>query len=109
MSYKVKGLLKMLLLAYGVSAIMLIILAFILFQFRPGSGFIGGAVIVTYIFSTLFGGYLLGRRVKDKRFIWGIGFGALYFVVLFLISLIFHKGNIAEISSAVTAYRKSVV
>lgn len=43
-------------------------------------------VVVIYILSCLIGGLTAGKGVKEKRFLWGLFTGIIYFVVLAAIS-----------------------
>ena len=45
-----------------------------------------GLAAVIYILSCLIGGLTAGKGVKEKRFLWGLFTGIIYFVVLAAIS-----------------------
>ncbi len=44
-------------------------------------------IIVTYILSCFAGGFLSGKMMKNKKFLWGIFAGFLYFGIMLLVSL----------------------
>ena len=44
-------------------------------------------IIVTYILSCFAGGFLSGKMMKNKKFLWGILVGLLYFGIMLLVSL----------------------
>ena len=44
-------------------------------------------IIVTYILSCFVGGFLSGKMMKNKKFLWGILVGLLYFGIMLLVSL----------------------
>lgn len=50
------------------------------------------AVNMVYILSCLLCGFLMGKGFRQKRFFSGLLAGLLYFVVLFLVSLLLNKG-----------------
>ena len=66
---KGKAILRSLLLAYGVTGLFLLILAFLLFQFE-------------------FGGGMAGKIIRKDRYIWGIVTGLSYYVLLLLVSFL---------------------
>lgn len=83
--------LKALLFSYGVTVLLLLLLTILLYKAGLDEENINAGITVTYLISTLAGGFILGRIMKQKRFLWGIVLGILYFLLLFLISLgIYH-------------------
>ena len=87
-------LLKTLLFSYILTGILLAILAFLLYRLRLGEQAVTIAIIVIYVAATLFGGFVAGKRLKSRKFLWGLLVGAAYFVVLTLISLAAGRGAI---------------
>ncbi len=86
--------LKCLLFSYIVTVVLLAILAFLLYKLGLGEKFVSGAIIVIYVAATFLGGMIAGKRMKTRRFLWGLVMGAAYFVVLAVVSLVFAHGNI---------------
>lgn len=64
----------------------LLVLAFVMLKLQPGTGTIETAILVTYAVSCFLGGLYCGRRAEQKKFVWGMLLGVLYFLLLFLIS-----------------------
>ena len=64
------------------------LLAFLLYKFSLPKQVIGIGVTAVYIVSTFIGGFLLGKHMKVKKFLWGMVLGIGYFAVLFLVSLV---------------------
>ena len=58
---KGKAILRSLLLAYGVTGLFLLILAFLLFQFEFGGGMAAVGIIIIYVVSCLVGGFMAGK------------------------------------------------
>lgn len=87
-------LLKTLLFSYILTGILLAILAFLLYRLRLGEQAVTIAIIVIYVAATLFGGFVAGKKLKNRKFLWGLLLGAAYFVVLALVSLAVGKGGI---------------
>lgn len=80
-------LLKIMLSAYILTAGMLLLLAFLLFKMQLTEKPVSVAIIVIYVLSTLFAGFVTGKKMESKRFLWGLIMGCSYFVVLALVSL----------------------
>lgn len=93
---------KALLAAYVVSAVLLLLLALILYKVDPPSGVISVGVILTYIISTFITGYIVGKRTTEKRYLWGIGMGAIYFLIIFVVSLIWGKDVFGDFGSTIS-------
>lgn len=81
-------LLRVLLVTYLVTGLLLTLLSFIMLKANVQNGVLLGGIIVTYIVSTLLGGFLLGKGAEKKRFLWGLGMGLVYFIVLMIISIL---------------------
>ena len=89
---KGKAILRSLLLAYGVTGLFLLILAFLLFQFEFGGGTAAVGIIIIYVVSCLVGGFMAGKIIRKDRYIWGIVTGLSYYVLLLLVSFL-AQGN----------------
>jgi len=85
---KVIVILRTLLISYIVTGILLLLLAFLMLKLDVSNAVLSGGIILTYILSNFIGGFLLGKSEEQKRFLWGFGMGAIYFVVLVLISIL---------------------
>ena len=88
----VKDMIKTLFLMYAVTLILLLLLALILFKMEPQEIVCKIWLIAVYIISGLLGGFLIGKRRKSKKFLWGFFAGLLYFLILFAVSLLLYKG-----------------
>lgn len=95
---------KTMIAAYFVSGLMLAIIAFLMYKFQIGTKAVYGAVMMTYIVSNLVGGLIMGKIMKEKKFMWGMMTGIVYFLILTIISVIvtggIYEGGVME---AVTA------
>lgn len=84
---------KGVILSYFITAIFLILLSFALLKFNISKGIINGGIVITYIISNFLGGYIVGKVVEAKKYIWGMFLGILYFTILMLVSMAINKGN----------------
>ncbi|BCJ97961.1 TIGR04086 family membrane protein [Anaerocolumna chitinilytica] len=85
---RVTVILKDLVLSYIVTGLMLFILSFLMLKLDVSNKVLSGGIIATYILSTFLGGFLFGKGASQKRFLWGLLIGGLYFIILFLISIL---------------------
>ncbi|NLG04572.1 MAG: TIGR04086 family membrane protein [Clostridia bacterium] len=93
---KAAFLLKALLVSYLITGILLLILAFLLYQFDLTEEIISIGIIVIYSLTTFIGGFYIGRKKKNKKFLWGLIFGGCYFLLLMIVSLALNHGMPAE-------------
>ena len=91
---KVMWVLKALLASYIVTGILLLLLTMALYKMELNEKMVSAAIVAIYVMATLIGGILIGKMAKVKRFIWGLGLGIAYFVLLLLITLgVYHTLN----------------
>ena len=102
-------LLKGLLFSYIITAFMLLILAFIMLKLDTPSIVISGGINLAYIISAFAGGFFAGRRIEQKKFIWGMLLGLLYFVVLLLVSLMMNRVSPLPVGNMITVFVISVL
>lgn len=88
----VKDFIKILFLMYVVTLILLLALAFVLFKTETSEMVSKVWLIAVYVVSGFLGGFLIGKRTKSRKFLWGFFVGLLYFVILFAVSLLLYKG-----------------
>jgi putative membrane protein (TIGR04086 family) len=82
----VKGLVKALLASCLVTAVFLLVLAYVLLKFQPDTQKMGIAILACYVISCLVGGFISGRMAEKRKFLWGLIAGSIYFVLLFAAS-----------------------
>lgn len=99
-----KVLLVVLFVMYVISALLLLFLALLLYKMELGEAAVKIAVIVIYIVTGLLGGILAGKKIKDKKFLWGFAVGTFYFLILFCTSLFFKRGADIELVKTVTTF-----
>lgn len=80
-------LLKSLLFSYILTAALLLLLAFVLFKMELAERPVAVAIIVIYVVATFFAGFVAGKKLQNRKFLWGLLMGVAYFVVLALVSL----------------------
>lgn len=91
------SLVRSLLFSYILTGILLFALSFLLYKMKLSRGQVRMGVYAVYVLSCLFGGFLAGKQIKTRRFVWGGLTGILYFAALFLLSLLLNQGFTAGI------------
>ena len=77
---------------YIITGILLLLLAFLMYRMDLTEPVANGAIIAIYIISGFLGGFLMGKKVGVKKYLWGLLMGTLYYGVLFLVGLLLHQG-----------------
>ena len=73
---------KLLCVSYILTALLLLLIAFLLYQMKLGTGPVQAMVYGIYALACAAGGFLAGKSSGQRRFFWGLLFGVLYFLVL---------------------------
>ena len=93
---------KALLAAYIVTGLLLLLLAFLLYKLQLAESIVNVGIIAIYVIACFLGGFLEGKMMKTRKFLWGGAFGLLYFAVLAIISLAVGQGFSGSSSHFVT-------
>ena len=88
----VSSVFKVLLVMYILTGLLLVGLAALLYKFELSESAVNIAVIVIYVLIGFVGGFLAGKILQVKKFLWGAIIGAIYFLILLAVSLVLHKG-----------------
>ena len=83
----VKVLVKGLLMSAAITFFAVMILALLILKTGISEKILHIAVVVVYVVSCFAAGFYNGRRVKHKRFVWGIIGGLLYFIILLIMTM----------------------
>lgn len=81
-----------LLATYIVTAVLLILLAFLVYQFHMTEKSVDIAIIAVYVIANFLAGFFMGKQKKVKKYLAGLGIGIAYFVMLVIVSLICNQG-----------------
>lgn len=96
--------LKCLLFSYILTVGLLLFLALLLYRFGLTEKMVTAAIIFIYIAASLFAGFLAGKRMGTRRFLWGLLAGGMYFTVLLLVSFVLNQGAAGISGSPVTVF-----
>lgn len=93
-----------LIVSYIVTGILLCILALIMYQSGVGEKIANLGITLTYILASILAGMMIGKKIKKRKFMWGLFVGMLYFLILTSISLIFQENIILFSAERITAF-----
>lgn len=95
---------KALFLSYLITGLILLLLALLMYKVEPPDMVISVGVIFSYIFSSFAGGLIVGRNARQKKYLWGILVGVLYFVIIFAVSTLLNKNVLEQLGSTMTVF-----
>ena len=101
---KMFTLLKGLLFSYIITAFILLLLSFLMLKLDLSSTIFSGGIIFAYIVSSFIGGFFVGKKVDQRKFLWGLVMGILYFVVLMLVSLLMNRATSLPLGNLLTTF-----
>lgn len=84
---------KSLILMYVISGFLLFLLALLLYNLELSEATVKIGIIVIYILSGFIGGIWSGKQMQDRKYLWGLINGGIYFVMLFLVAMIVRWGT----------------
>lgn len=61
-------------------------------------------ITLSYILSAFTGGIIMGKNVGQKKFLWGIIIGILYFSIILIVSLVLNKGEFSGAVSMISVF-----
>lgn len=96
---------RALFVSYVVTALFLLLTAALVYRAGLDESKVQIAVILIYIVSCFLGGFLAGKMMKTRKFLWGGLLGFLYFAVMLLVSVAVNQ----EFRDAVTGVMTTFV
>jgi len=93
-----------LLLAYLITIGGLLLMAFLLYKIPLSDSAVNIGIVIIYIISTFLSAFICGRKMKQKKYIWGFLLGISYFIILFIISLITKQSLDSLGNNTITAF-----
>lgn len=77
-----------LLSSYVLTGVLLLLLAFLLYQFQWSEKAVKIGIVCIYLLSTFLAGFLAGKKAKNKKFLWGLFMGIGYYGILAIMSML---------------------
>ena len=101
---KAMALLRGVLFSYIMTAFVLLLLSFLMLKLDLSGAVIGGGIIFAYIVSTFIGGFFVGKKLEQKKFLWGLVMGIIYFAIVLVVSLAMHRASPLPVGNLFTTF-----
>lgn len=86
------SILKALMISGLTTLLLLLVLSYVTYRLDLGESIASLGIIITYILSCFLGGLYLGHKMDKRKFMWGLGTGLCYFLILILLSVLISEG-----------------
>ena len=87
---------KALMIAGLVTVLSLMLLSVWMYKADPGEKVFGVAFILTYIAASFLGGLYMGHKMDRRKFLWGMGTGLCYYLMLSLLTVCIVPGEMTD-------------
>lgn len=85
-----------------ISGLLLLLLALLLYKMELTESVVKIGIVVIYVLAGLLGGFLMGKIMREQKYLWGLAAGTVYFVVLFAASAIVKGGLDMDMAKVAT-------
>lgn len=99
---RILKILSTLLIMYVITGAALLVLALLLYKMQLSESVVSIGIMAIYVAAGLLGGLIAGKRMKTRRFLWGILMGAVYFLVLLAGSFLLNRTITSDLLHVVT-------
>lgn len=87
---------------FVISGVLLLLLALLLYKMQLTESTVKIGIIIIYIITGAAGGFLAGKMIKRQKYLWGLAAGVLYYLMLFIVSVVVKGGFELDIAKIVT-------
>lgn len=87
-SMKVLEVIRSLVAAYIFTGVALAALAFVIYKWELNETIVNIVIMAVYVIASFIGGFITGKRVKERKFFWGLIMGGLYILIIYGVSMI---------------------
>lgn len=77
---------KALIISCLTTVLFLTVLSYVMYRVNPGEKVLSLGIILTYIAAGFLGGLYMGHKMDRRKFLWGMGTGLCYFLLLCALS-----------------------
>lgn len=85
------------------SGILLLLLSLAVFYLDLSAKLAEAFIYAIYVIASFLGGFVIGKIKKEKKFLWGVLMGTLYFAVVLIVSLVQNGGTVEDVVHMLTA------
>lgn len=96
--------LEALVFSYIITGLLLLLISFLMLKLDMSNVAFSAALNFAYVASTFTGGFFIGKKTEQKKFIWGLIIGVLYFIILMIVSLIINSTGALNLGSLFTVF-----
>ena len=101
---KVSVVIRGLILSYAITGVLLALLAFAVYKLKLTESVADMVIIAIYVVVTFIGAFVVGKRIKEQKFLWGLLLGCLYILIISLAAVaVSHAFHVPDTSSLTTA------
>lgn len=94
---KIGIVIKGLIFSYVITGVLLAILAFLVFQFGLTENVTDVSITAIYVVVTFLGAFVVGKRVKERKFLWGFLLGLCYIAIISVVAIVL--GQVFDVTS----------
>ena len=82
---QVMWMIKALLACYVITGLLLLMMSFLFYKWNLTEQVVTAGIVLIYVISTFMGGFIAGKVKRERKLLWGLIIGIVYY--LFLISI----------------------
>lgn len=101
---KMVKMIKSIIAAYILTAIVLLVLSFIMYKAKISMAGANSGILITYVLSCLVGGFIFSGSLSEKRYLGGGIMGVVYFVIVYIVSAVWNQSVAAQMPGMLTAF-----
>ncbi len=101
---KIVQMIKSVVIAYVLTAIVLLVFSFIMYKMKISIAAAGGGILFTYVISCLVGGFVFSGALAEKKYLGGGLFGVVYFVIVYCVSALWNQSLAVAMPGMLTAF-----
>lgn len=101
---KMVKMIKSIIAAYILTAIVLLVLSFIMYKAKISMAGANSGILITYVLSCLVGGFIFSGSLSEKRYLGGGMMGVVYFVIVYIVSAVWNQSVAAQMPGMLTAF-----
>ncbi len=94
---KIGIVIKGLIFSYAITGVLLAVLAFLVFRFGLSESITDVTITAIYVVVTFLGAFIVGKRVKERKFLWGFLLGFFYIVIISAVAIAL--GQVFDVTS----------
>lgn len=79
------------LVSFVLTALLLVVVAFVLYQTKASVEHMGGAILLVYAIASFVGGMIFSAQKDSRHYLMGGLFGLAYFIIIYGVSAVWNK------------------